>query len=274
MKIVFRLLGLLGILFLTLTFSKEDHTQTTSLVNNSESATESIKNLTQNSDIPQGTAILVCHQDKKKKLQQNYSVDITRTFPLIQSASIAMKGINRAMENQPQASQSAFGFIVSTVLTMPAFAATQLIYATCSVVDENNQTMCQYDATSSILGFKQETKSEGNMRYVRNITFDNGDKITVRGKEGNPNDIKIVTKEITTDWHRDQSGQETVIIDTSTHIHVESVENADCSGTLTADWADGKKVHTKWQYIGENKTSGTFVSSSPKQPALNFTLSW
>lgn len=271
MKIV---LGLVGILFLTLAFSKENHTQTTSPVNNSESVTESVQNSMRNSDIPQGTAILVCHQDKKKRLQQNYSVDTTRTFPLLQSAALAMKGINIAMKSQPQASQSALGYIITTVLVMPAFTSAQLMYATCSVVDKNNQAMCQYDATSSILGFKQETKSEENMRYVRNITFENGDKITVRGKEGNPNDVKIVTKETTTDWHRDKRGQESVTIDTSTRLHVVSVENADCSGTLTADWDDGTKVHTQWQYIGENKTSGTFVSSSPKQSALNFTLSW
>lgn len=270
MKIVF---GLIGILFLTLAFSKEDYMQTTSPINSGERVTEFVQNSRWNSDIPQGTAILVCHQDKKKKLQQNYSVDTTRTFPLIQSAAIAAKGINSAMKNQPQSSQF-FGSMVVTALLMPSFASSQLIHATCSVVDKNNQAMCQYDATSSILGFKQETKSEGNMKYVRNITFDNGDKITVRGKEGNPNDVKIITKEITTDWHREQSGKEMVIIDTSTHLHIESVENADCSGVLTADWADGTKVHTQWQYIGENKTSGTFVSSSPKQPVLNFTLSW
>lgn len=105
-------------------------------------------------------------------------------------------------------------------------------------------------------------------------TLDNGDKITVRGKEGNSHDVEIVTKETTTAWHRDQSGQETMDIYSSNNLHVVAVENADCSGTLTAEWIDGTNVHAEWQYIDENKTSVTFVSTSSEQPTLNYSLSW
>ncbi|HOY24131.1 MAG TPA: hypothetical protein PK002_13345 [Cellvibrio sp.] len=264
MKTVSGLLGLIVIVFLAIFFGNGYYGQTTPQTNNVASATASEQN-----PVASHEDILVCHQDNKKKIQPNYSVDTHRTFPLIQSAALAMKGINTAMKSRPQA-----GGIVATALATPAFASTQLMYATCSVVDKNGHAMCQYDATSSILGFKQETKSEGNMKYTRNITLDNGDKITVRGKEGNPHDVEIVTKETTTAWHRDQSGQETMDIYSSNNLHVVAVENADCSGTLTAEWIDGTNVHAEWQYIDENKTSGTFVSTSSEQPTLNYSLSW
>ncbi len=270
MKTVFGLLGLVGVVFL-MAFGGSGNNGVSSLqvINAANAAAPE-----NNSTASQGVNVLVCHKDKNKKLQQNYSVDASRTFPLIQSSALAMKGISTAVKSQPQASQTAFGITVATVLATPALASTQLMYATCSVLDKNNKAVCGYDTSSSVFGFKQETKAEESMKYTRKITLNNGDKITVRGKEGNPNDVEIVTKETTTAWHRDQSGQEMMDIYSSNSLHVVAVENPDCSGTLTAEWIDGTKVNAKWQYIGENKTSGTFVSASPKQAALNFTLSW
>jgi len=265
MKIGTWLLGLVAVFVLLAVFLVINREGRSSDIINS-SAVESSGNPSAS-----GSAVLVCHQDKDKKLQTNFSVEANATYPMIQSAAFALKGANEDVRSKLNELKMKHP-ILSTILALPGLAGLQLINATCSTVDKNGEAICEDKVTSEIFGFDQKTLIEPNGTYVRTIILEDGKKILVEGKEGDPSDISVTTEEGHIVWHRSDDGTETITADSITADTV-ITEKADCSGTLTSTWDEGTVINAEWTYQGDNRTSGSLISISPEE-SKNFSLDW